>query len=126
MLMAAEMCTEAFSSKTCTTPRNYIVSQPTRPQMKMTRGPGRLLPSNSAMVMQHGSAPSSYFLSITLGVSTSPFLHNTQFYFSLSPLFCCKSHKRNHLHGLCASSVGSTYNCGVSNLGSIPNKPFFK
>jgi hypothetical protein len=36
----------------------------------LTRGPGRLLPSDSAVVLQYGSGPSSDFLAKTLGVDT--------------------------------------------------------
>jgi hypothetical protein len=44
----------------------------------LTRGPGRLLPSDSAPVLQYGSGPSSGFLAKILGVDTPPFLWKTQ------------------------------------------------
>jgi hypothetical protein len=44
----------------------------------LTRGPGRLLPSDSAPVLQYGSRPSSGFLAKILGVDTPPFLWKTQ------------------------------------------------
>jgi hypothetical protein len=49
--------------------------------------PNRLLPSDSAPVLQCGSRSSSNFLAKLLGVDTSPFLWNTWFYFiRFSPL----------------------------------------
>jgi hypothetical protein len=53
----------------------------------LTRGPGRLLPSDSAPILQNGSGPHSDFLAKILGVDTLPFLCKTQFYFSFSLLF---------------------------------------
>jgi hypothetical protein len=53
----------------------------------LTRGPGRLLPSDSAPILQYGSGPSSDLLAKVLGADTPPFLWKTQFYFPLySPL----------------------------------------
>jgi hypothetical protein len=40
----------------------------------LTRGPGRLLPSDLAPILQYGSRPPSDFLAKILGVDTSPFL----------------------------------------------------
>jgi hypothetical protein len=54
--------------------------------MALTRGPGRLLPSDLAPILQYGSRPPSDFLAKILGVDTSPFLWNTRFYFTRSYL----------------------------------------
>jgi hypothetical protein len=52
----------------------------------VARGPGRLLPSDSALVLKYGSGSSSDFLAKILSVDTPPFLWKTQFYFPLSSL----------------------------------------
>jgi hypothetical protein len=52
----------------------------------LTRGPGRLLPSDLAPILQYGSRHPSDFLAKILGVDTSPFLWNTRFYFTRSYL----------------------------------------
>jgi hypothetical protein len=52
----------------------------------LTRGPGRLLSSDLAPILQYGSRPPSDFLAKILGVDTSPFLWNTRFYFTRSYL----------------------------------------
>jgi hypothetical protein len=54
--------------------------------MTLTMGPGRLLYSNLAPVLQYCSGLSSVFLAKILGVDTPPFLWTTQFYFPLSSL----------------------------------------
>jgi hypothetical protein len=51
---------------------------------KLTRGTGRLLPSDLAPILQYSSRPPSDFLAKILGVDTSPFLWNTRFYFTRS------------------------------------------
>jgi hypothetical protein len=56
----------------------------------LTRGPGRLLSSDLALVLQYDSGPPSDFLAKILGVDTPLFLCNTQFYFSLSLLLLHK------------------------------------
>jgi hypothetical protein len=55
-------------------------------RLHLTRGPGRLLPSDLAPILQYGSRPPSDFLVKILGVDTSPFLWNTRFYFTRSYL----------------------------------------
>jgi hypothetical protein len=52
----------------------------------LTRGPGRLLPSDLAPILQYGSRPPYDSLAKILGVDTSPFLWNTRFYFARSYL----------------------------------------
>jgi hypothetical protein len=52
--------------------------------LELTRGPCRLLPSDSAPVLKYGSGPSSDFLAKIVNVDTPLFLCNTQFYFSPS------------------------------------------
>jgi hypothetical protein len=51
----------------------------------LKRGPGRLLLSDLAPILQYGNR-SSDFLAKILGVNTSLFVWNTQFYFTLSSL----------------------------------------
>jgi hypothetical protein len=63
----------------------------------LTRGPGRLKPSDSAPVLQYGSGPSSDFLAKILGVVNPPFLCNTQFYFPLSSLLLHKDRRSKHM-----------------------------
>jgi hypothetical protein len=60
-------------------------------------GPGRLLPSDSAPVLQYGSRPSSDFIAKVLAVQPPPSLCNTKHNFSLSLLFLHKSRKRTRL-----------------------------
>jgi hypothetical protein len=57
----------------------------------LTRRPGRLWPSDMAPVLQYGSRPFSDFLAKILGVNTSAFACNTQFYFTHFPLLLRKS-----------------------------------
>jgi hypothetical protein len=52
----------------------------------LTRGPGGLLPSDLAPILQYVSTPPSDFLAKILGVDTSPFVWNTRFYFTHSYL----------------------------------------
>jgi hypothetical protein len=61
-------------------------SQARTPQWSLTRGPGRLLPSDLAPILQYGNRPPSDSLAKILGVDTSPFLWNTRFYFTRSYL----------------------------------------
>jgi hypothetical protein len=58
-----------------------------------TTGPGQFLPSDLTPVLLYGSGSSSDFLPKILGVNTTLFLCNTQFYFTLSSVLLCKSHK---------------------------------
>jgi hypothetical protein len=55
------------------------------------RRPNQLLPSNLTVILQYGSRPSSDFLAKILGVHTSPFVWNKQFYFTRSSLLLHKS-----------------------------------
>jgi hypothetical protein len=48
--------------------------------------PGPLKPSDTALVLQYDSGPSSDFLARMLGVDTPLFLFKMQFYFPLSSL----------------------------------------
>jgi hypothetical protein len=73
----------------------------------LTRGPGPLLPSDSAPVLQYGSGPSSDFLAKISGVDNSLFLCNTRFYFPLPSLLLCKSDTSDHPFVFRNSSVGS-------------------
>jgi hypothetical protein len=77
----------------------------------LTRGPSQLLPSDSALVLQYGSGPSSDFLAKILGVDTLWFLCNTQFYFPFSSLLPYKSSKRIVFPVCCCSSAGSLCVC---------------
>jgi hypothetical protein len=54
--------------------------------------PGWLLPSDSALILQCGSGPSTDFLAKILGVDSQQFLCNMQFYFPLSSLRVRKSY----------------------------------
>jgi hypothetical protein len=63
-------------------------------KMQPTRGPGCLLPSDLAPVLQHGSVFSYDFLAKILGVETPLFLRNTQLYFPLSSLLLHTTHKK--------------------------------
>jgi hypothetical protein len=62
----------------------------------LRRAPGRLLPSDSAPVLQYGSEPSSDILAKTLGVDTPLFLCNTQSCFSRSLLLFHTYRKSKH------------------------------
>jgi hypothetical protein len=63
---------------------NCLMVQAVLPSL--TRGPGRLLPSDLAPILQYGSRPPSDFLAKILGVDNSPFVWNTRFYFTRSYL----------------------------------------
>jgi hypothetical protein len=79
-----------------------------------------LLCSDTALVLQYGSGPSSDFLAKILGLDTSWFLCNIQFYFPLSTLLVCKSSKRIASSVHHCSSVGNMYVYGGGDLGSVP------
>jgi hypothetical protein len=64
----------------------YSISRSITNGKPLTRGPGRLLPSDLAPILQYGSRPPSDFLAKILGVDTSQFLWNTRFYFTRSYL----------------------------------------
>jgi hypothetical protein len=87
-----------------------------------TRGPGQLLPSYSASVLQYGSGSFSVFLVQILGVDTPLFLHNAEFSLSCSLLLC----KRSHTYVDCKISVGSMFFFVAGDWVQYPVKYFYK
>jgi hypothetical protein len=80
------------------THKNVNVKRKHTPERSTTeRRPSKLVPSDTAPVLQFGSGTSSPSWPNILGVNTSLFLCSIQFYFSHSLLLCCKSHKRDIL-----------------------------
>jgi hypothetical protein len=79
MIMQFETCRMVRSATICKVKETLILI--------LKRGPSRLLPSDSAPILQYGNGPSSDFLAKILGVDTPPLLWKTQFYFSLVSLF---------------------------------------
>jgi hypothetical protein len=88
------------------------------PKETLTRGPGRLLTSDLALVLQYGSGTSSDFLAKILGVDTPLFLCNTKFYFSLSSLLLPAEEFIPSVYRHC--SVGSVYAYGTGDPVSVP------
>jgi hypothetical protein len=63
--------------------------------LRLTVGPGRLLPSDLAPILHCGSGPFSHFLANVVGVDTQLFLHITQFNFKFYTLHVIKGTSNN-------------------------------
>jgi hypothetical protein len=64
-----------------TAPSKIIIVKVLLRQTTLTRGSGRFIAPDSALVLQYGSGPSSDFLAKILDINTPLFLLNTQFHF---------------------------------------------
>jgi hypothetical protein len=91
----------------------------------LTRGPGRLLPSDLAPILQYGSRPPSDFIAKILGVDTSPFLWNTRFYFTCSYLQVYMSCSIVVLIAVLRNAVVNVLDSYVADPGSSPRFCFF-
>jgi hypothetical protein len=89
----------------------------------LTGGPGRLLPSDLAPVLQDGIGPSSDFLAKISGVDIPLFLCNTQFYFPLSSLLFLSPIKENSLYFTVVASLVAYVSTVQATWVQFPSRP---